>query len=234
MSVVGYGYTSRDGSTHRCLCHGCIRAAIIADFDAVIPREVMEPLPFCDLYDLVTEVFPEAGDRIGEISPWTADDEGKGLRCQGCTGWIVAPRRDRTPAPAQDLSWAYPPRRRLRRPVPLAELGIELAPAGHARTVAVYKDGYYIGSLTCHGQEWDADADDPYDSPQLAAVCERHRDDALEALLRTVKQRARHSALAIRRYRACDMNHYADLLTRRLAAVPRDRAIPAALQGTPP
>jgi hypothetical protein len=118
--------------------------------------------------------------------------------------------------------------------VPLAALGIELVPAaGHARTISVYKDGYYIGFLACHGQEWDAHADDPYDSPQLAAAREHRRDDALEALLRTVKHRARHSALAIRGYRARDMNHYADLLTRRLAAVPRDRAIPAPLRGDP-
>jgi hypothetical protein len=235
VSVLGFGYTSRDIHSHSSLCRGCVRTTILAEYADVIPIEVMEPLALFELVELLTEAMPAFGDRISEITAWTVDDEGHGLRCQRCNTWIRQPATIREARHAPDLSWAYPPPRRLRRPVPLAELGIELVPVtrDYVRAVHVHKDGYYIGTLTLYPHGWHADADDPYDTPQLAAARERHRDDALEVLLRTVKQRARDSALAIRGYRQRGMDLYADLLTRRLAAVPRDRAIPAPLRGDP-
>lgn len=235
MNILGYGYTSRDLASHATLCRDCARGAILADHADVIPPEVMEPLGLYELVTLLAEAMPAFSDRVEEINLWTVDDWGHGLRCQRCNTRIRPPDGATEPQPT-DLTWASPPPRRLRRPVPLAELGIELVPVtfGHHRAVHVYKDGYIIGTLTLHPHGWDAEADDPYDTPQPATARERHRDDALEALLRTVKHRARASALAIRGYRDRGMHPYADLLTARLAAVPRARAIPAALRGTPP
>ena len=61
--------------------------------------------------------------------PGPSTTKAKGCAASAATPGSATPPTTAARSPRPDMSWAYPPPRRLRRPVPLAELGIELVPA---------------------------------------------------------------------------------------------------------
>jgi hypothetical protein len=110
VSILGYGYTSRDIRSHATLCKDCARTVIMSEYADVIPPEVMEPLALFELVELLAEAMPEFSDWIGEINTWTVDDEG-----HGCAASAAPPGSSRPPHPRSRHASRRRPGHALRR-----------------------------------------------------------------------------------------------------------------------